>query len=81
MPFLARLGNQRHLAAIRDAFAIFTPVLIAGSLAIVLRSAIFAQGGGKGTLSGLFVAFDAYTPTGGYKDFLSLTNNMFVYLQ
>lgn len=78
---MAKLGNQRHLSAIRDAFAIFTPILIAGSLAVVLRSAVFAQGGGKGTISGLFVAFDNYTPTGGYKSFLEVMNNMFVYLQ
>ena len=78
---MAKLGNQRHLAAIRDAFAIFTPILIAGSLAIVLRSAVFAQSGGKGTISGLFVAFDDYTPAGGYKSFLEVMNNLFVYLQ
>ena len=78
---MAKLGNQRHLAAIRDAFAIFTPILIAGSLAIVLRSAVFAQSGGEGTISGLFVAFDDYTPAGGYKSFLEVMNNLFVYLQ
>lgn len=81
IPFAGRIGNQRHLSAIRDAFALFIPILIAGSLAIVLRSAVFAQDGGKGTISGLFVAFDNWHPNGGYKSFLEVMNNMFVFLQ
>ena len=81
VPFVSKLGNQRHLAAIRDAFAIFTPVLIAGSLAIVLRSAIFAGGGGTGSLSGLFVSFSEWKPSGDYRKFLNVMDNTFVFLQ
>ena len=40
--FLGKLGatisNQRHLSAIRDAFATFVPLLIAGSFAVLINS-------------------------------------------
>lgn len=35
IPTVGKLGNQRHLSAIRDAFAIFTPIIIVGSLAVL----------------------------------------------
>ncbi|MCP4336349.1 MAG: PTS sugar transporter subunit IIC [Mycoplasma sp.] len=43
------LGNQRHLAALRDAFALFTPLVIIGSLSVVMRTFIFGASGGSMT--------------------------------
>lgn len=42
-----RLGNQKHLAVMRDAFALFMPLIIAGALAVLIRTFIF---GGAGAL-------------------------------
>ena len=44
-----KLGNQRHLAALRDAFALFTPLIIAGSIAVVMRTFVFGAAGGAST--------------------------------
>ncbi len=44
-----KLGNQRHLAALRDAFALFTPLIIVGSLAVVMRTFVFGAAGGAPT--------------------------------
>ncbi len=44
-----KLGNQRHLAALRDAFALFTPLIIIGSLAVVMRTFVFGAAGGSMT--------------------------------
>ena len=47
VPFAAKLGNQRHLVAIRDAFVVIMPITIAGSLAVLVNSihGIFAENG------------------------------------
>lgn len=83
IPTVGKLGNQRHLSAIRDAFAIFTPIIIVGSLAVLWRSVLFAPDGGKGTLSGLWVAFNDYHVTAGghYNSFLSVMNHWMLYIQ
>ncbi len=44
-----KLGNQRHLAALRDAFALFTPLIIVGSLAVIMRTFVFGAAGGAPT--------------------------------
>ena len=38
----AKMGNQRHLATIRDSFATFMPFIIIGSLAIMVNSVFIA---------------------------------------
>ncbi|CAM9149838.1 PTS sugar transporter subunit IIC [Mycoplasma marinum] len=81
IPKVGKLGNQRHLSAIRDAFAIFTPIIIAGAMAVLMRSVVFSDAGGKGSLSGLFVAWNDFVPQGGYLTFLKLFKGYFLYLQ
>lgn len=35
VPIAAKIGNQRHLIAIRDAFAALMPLVMAGSIALL----------------------------------------------
>ena len=35
VPIAARIGNERHLVAIRDAFVLIMPITIAGALAVL----------------------------------------------
>lgn len=44
-----RLGNQKHLTIIRDAFAFFMPLVIAGALAILMRTFVFGAAGATST--------------------------------
>lgn len=41
MPFAAKMGQQKHLAAIRDAFALIMPFIIAGAFAVLLNNVVF----------------------------------------
>jgi PTS system cellobiose-specific IIC component len=41
MPKMAKMGTQRHLASIRDAFATITPLIIAGALSLLIVTAVF----------------------------------------
>lgn len=36
IPFLGKFGQQRHLSALRDAFGTMIPLIIAGSIAVLL---------------------------------------------
>lgn len=38
VPIAAKIGSQRHLVAIRDGFATIMPIIIAGSLAILINN-------------------------------------------
>ncbi|MGL5383122.1 MAG: PTS sugar transporter subunit IIC [Culicoidibacterales bacterium] len=40
VPFAAKLGSQRHLAAIRDGFVAFMPLMIAGAFAVLINNLI-----------------------------------------
>ncbi|QGS51652.1 PTS transporter subunit EIIC [Spiroplasma tabanidicola] len=55
VPAMNKLGSQKHLAAMRDAFGTLLPLTIAGSLGLIIGSIGFA-GGGSGYVSvlGLF---------------------------
>lgn len=44
-----RLGNQKHLAVLRDAFAIYMPLIIAGALAVLLITFVFGGWGATQT--------------------------------
>lgn len=44
-----RLGNQKHLAVMRDAFALFMPLIIAGALAVLIRTFVFGGAGAAQT--------------------------------
>lgn len=37
MPVAARIGNQKHLVAIRDAFIAIMPITMVGSIAVLLN--------------------------------------------
>ncbi len=82
VPTVGKLGNQRHLATIRDAFAIFTPIIIVGAFAVLWRSVIFVPWGGKGNLTGLWTSFNDHAVSGkSYKEFLGVINHMMLYIQ
>lgn len=42
VPVAARVGGQRHLVAIRDGFASIMPLILAGSMAVLLKNTIFS---------------------------------------
>ncbi|WP_100254608.1 hypothetical protein [Spiroplasma clarkii] len=41
IPGMAKVGNQRHLAAIRDSFGTMIPLIIAGSIGILVNAIVF----------------------------------------
>jgi len=41
MPIAAKIGQQKHLAAIRDSFALIVPFIIAGAFAVLLNNVVF----------------------------------------
>ncbi|MFZ5354386.1 MAG: PTS sugar transporter subunit IIC [Bacillota bacterium] len=41
VPVAGRIGSQRHLVAIRDGFVSIMPLILAGSLAVLLNSTLF----------------------------------------
>ncbi len=45
VPIAAKLGAQKHLVAIRDAFAGTMPVMLAGAMAVMLNNVIFGNWG------------------------------------
>ncbi|WP_339023171.1 PTS sugar transporter subunit IIC [Spiroplasma endosymbiont of Crioceris asparagi] len=50
VPFMGKLGQQRHLGAIRDAFATLIPLIIAGSIGTLINAIGFG-GAGSGYVS------------------------------
>lgn len=44
VPIAAKIGNQRHLVAIRDAFAALMPLVMAGAIALLLNNVVFSSG-------------------------------------
>ncbi|WP_146637938.1 hypothetical protein [Spiroplasma clarkii] len=54
IPFMGKVGNQTHLSALRDAFGTMVPLLVAGSMGLLLGFIVFGAGGtGKISLLGL----------------------------
>ena len=43
VPFAGKVGNQTHLASIRDGFAMITPLIIAGAFALLINNVIFGN--------------------------------------
>lgn len=43
LPIAVKVGNQRHLVAIRDAFVDITPIIMVNSLFILLNSLVFSN--------------------------------------
>ncbi len=55
IPKVAKIGNQRHLAAIRDSFGTMIPLIIAGSIGVLVNAIVFGgAGSGYVSLLGLF---------------------------
>jgi PTS system cellobiose-specific IIC component len=50
LPALVKFGNARHVAGIRDAFGTMIPLIIAGSIGILISSIVFG-GNGSGYVS------------------------------
>lgn len=57
LEYAARFGAQKHLTILRDAFALLTPLLIAGALAVLVRSFVF---GGAGATQTSILGWIAY---------------------
>lgn len=49
VPAMGKLGNMRYLAAIRDGFALITPLIIIGAIAVFFRTAVFGAAGATQT--------------------------------
>ncbi|WP_338971919.1 PTS sugar transporter subunit IIC [Spiroplasma endosymbiont of Panorpa germanica] len=62
VPGMAKVGNQRHLAAIRDSFGTMIPLIIAGSIGILINAIIFG-GAGSGYVSLLGLICKAANPS------------------
>ncbi|AHI52582.1 PTS sugar transporter subunit IIC [Spiroplasma culicicola] len=56
VPAITKLGSQRHLASLRDAFGTLIPLTIAGSLGLIMNGIVFGgAGSGYVSLLGLIV--------------------------
>lgn len=62
VPSIAKVGNQRHLGAIRDSFGTMIPIIIAGSIGILINAIIFG-GAGSGYVSLLGLIAKATNPS------------------
>ncbi|WP_236682152.1 hypothetical protein [Spiroplasma eriocheiris] len=55
LPTISKIGNQRHFSAIRDSFGTMIPLIIAGSIGILINAIIFGgAGSNKISLLALF---------------------------
>ena len=45
VPLAAKIGSQKHLSAIRDAFATLMPLIMAGAIAVLLNNVFFVPWG------------------------------------
>ncbi|AOX43415.1 PTS system, cellobiose-specific IIC component [Spiroplasma sp. NBRC 100390] len=62
LPTMSKLGNQRHLSAIRDSFGTMIPLIIAGGIGLLIDAIIFGgAGSGKVSLLGLFARAAGYS--------------------
>lgn len=61
IPFMGKLGNQRHMGAIRDAFGTMIPLIIAGSISVLINAIVFG-GAGSGYVSLLGMIAWAFNP-------------------
>ncbi len=54
VPVAQKIGSQRHLAAVRDGFVALMPLVIAGSMAVLLNSVLFKDTAGGGLIATWF---------------------------
>lgn len=60
MTYGGKIGNQRHMAAIRDAFSTFMPFIIIGAVGIAINSIFIAEWGLIADLAGVEPGSQAY---------------------
>jgi len=53
VPVAGRIGSQRHLVAVRDGFVSIMPLILAGSVAVLLNNTLFKWIPGLGVLTGI----------------------------
>lgn len=66
VPIAAKIGNQRHLIAIRDAFAALMPLVMAGAVALLLNNVVFSPTGLLSTFVGGSAESGFFKFTGEY---------------
>ena len=74
VPFAARLGSQRHLVAIRDAFVVIMPVTIVGALAVLINNiqGVFAENGLN--VMSIYNGYSNFLKTTGIGDVMTAVN-------
>ncbi|HWR60131.1 MAG TPA: PTS sugar transporter subunit IIC [Clostridia bacterium] len=53
VPVAGRIGSQRHLVAVRDGFVSIMPLILAGSVAVLLNNTLFSWIPALGALTGI----------------------------
>lgn len=53
VPVAGRIGSQRHLVAVRDGFVSIMPLILAGSVAVLLNNTLFSWIPSLGVLTGI----------------------------
>ena len=74
VPFAAKLGSQRHLVAIRDAFVVIMPVTIVGALAVLINNiqGVFAENGLN--IMSIYNGYSNFLKTTGIGDVMTAVN-------
>ncbi|WP_338970164.1 PTS sugar transporter subunit IIC [Spiroplasma endosymbiont of Labia minor] len=71
LPTMTKIGNQRYLAAIRDSFGTMIPLIIAGSIGVLINAIIFG-GAGSGYVSLLGLIVKLANPNMAWQDISKL---------
>ncbi|MFQ6862941.1 MAG: PTS sugar transporter subunit IIC, partial [Beduini sp.] len=74
VPLAARIGSQRHLVAIRDAFVVIMPVTIVGAIAVLINNiqGIFAENGLN--IVSIQEGYSNFIKTTGIQDVMTAVN-------
>lgn len=74
VPLAARIGSQRHLVAIRDAFVVVMPVTIVGALSVLINNihGIFAKNGLN--MVSIQEAYSQFIKSTGIQDIMTAVN-------
>ncbi len=74
IPVAARIGSQRHLVAIRDAFVVIMPVTIVGAVAVLVNNiqGVFAENGLN--MLSIYNGYTNFIETTGIQEVMSAVN-------
>ena len=74
VPLAARIGSQRHLVAIRDAFVVIMPVTIVGAIAVLINNiqGVFAENGLD--IVSIQEGYTNFIKTSGIQDVMTAVN-------